>query len=120
MTFCSNHLIVHMDELIPHTLLTINPGDRYNSEPKNFDDAFDEFDDKTNKRSSFRKFRDRAYSGPKTGGYRDDVSNKRYQKNSDFILYSAVSFTAVFYHQCFCFQRFIVCNQNGGAFIQVA
>ena len=63
------------DEL---TQCFVNPGDRYSAEPKNFDDAFDEFDDKTNKRSSFRKFRERAYSGTKTSGYTDDVSNKRY------------------------------------------
>ncbi|CAB4004049.1 Hypothetical predicted protein [Paramuricea clavata] len=50
--------------------------DRYSAEPKNFDDAFDEFDDKSNKRSSFRKFRGRAYSGNKAGDYRDDVSNR--------------------------------------------
>ncbi|XP_028391260.1 clathrin interactor 1-like isoform X2 [Dendronephthya gigantea] len=50
--------------------------DRYNAEPKNFDDAFNEFDDKTTKKSSFRKFRERTYSGNKDGDYKDDVSNK--------------------------------------------
>jgi hypothetical protein len=71
----------HLNETIRFDELTqcfVNPGDRYSAEPKNFDDAFDEFDDKTNKRSSFRKFRERAYSGTKTSGYTDDVSNKRY------------------------------------------
>ena len=50
-------------------------GDRYNADPKSFDDAYDEFEDKTTKKSSFRKFRERSYSGKE---YHDDASNKRY------------------------------------------
>lgn len=56
---------------------TNNLGDRYSAEPKNFDDAYDEFDEKTHRRSSFRKFKDKGYLGTKSGEYKDDASNIR-------------------------------------------
>ncbi|XP_046850757.1 clathrin interactor 1-like [Xenia sp. Carnegie-2017] len=48
--------------------------DRYSSEPKNFDDAYDEFEERSTRKSSIRKFRERAYSS--NNEYRDEVSSK--------------------------------------------
>ena len=59
-----------------YPVLVFVVGDRYSSEPKNFDDAFDEFDDKTTRKSSFRKFRERSYSG-KEFHDEDDTSKVR-------------------------------------------